>query len=91
MGVRNWSTNNICTVCDWVNEVQNKEALRRDLREDCDLYVIITLFKAMLLLVFVFLFILFLMIPKHTEDEYEDEDMFLEEMILFLDEEEEEY
>jgi len=44
----------------------------------------------MWLLVFVFLFILFLMIPKDLEDELEGEDMFLEEMILFLDEEEEE-
>jgi hypothetical protein len=31
------------------------------------------------------------MIPKDSEDELEEEAMFLEEMILFLDEEEEEY
>lgn len=45
----------------------------------------------MWLLVFVFMFILFLLIPWDMENKVEDEDVFLEEMILFLDEEEEEY
>jgi hypothetical protein len=37
------------------------------------------------------MFILFLLIPWDMENKVEEEDVFLEEVLLFLDEEEEEY
>ena len=39
-------------------------------------------------ILFLIAFILFLLIPKDSENEWDDEEDFIDEMILFLDDEE---